>query len=178
METWRNPSDERSRRVPGSGRARFMRSSTQPLAPQHVSGALSVQDRINPELIISVKPAPTRFRRARAALELCQGDPWLSAPVRRRGAHVAPSCGVNVALLNLSGPLQCCLLSLRVAFGIYTSNQVSASGAPSQSTHSYALCLPVQDIESFSLLKVSLPCTCVGIDRALTVLCPATTFSH
>ena len=28
METWRNPSDEGSRRVPGSGRARFMRSST------------------------------------------------------------------------------------------------------------------------------------------------------
>ena len=43
LETWCNPSDEGSRRVPGSGRARFLRSSsTQPLAPQHVSGALGV----------------------------------------------------------------------------------------------------------------------------------------
>ena len=66
-----------------------MRSSTQPPAPQHVSGALGVQIRVNPEPV-SAKPAPTRFRRARAVLDLCHGDPWLSAPIRRRGAHVAP----------------------------------------------------------------------------------------
>ena len=69
-ETWRNPSNEGSCRVPGFGRVRFMRSFAQPLAPQHVSGVLGVHVRVNPE------PA-----------ELCHGVPWLSAPTRRRGAQ-------------------------------------------------------------------------------------------
>ena len=99
MKTWRNPSHEGSRQAPGFGRARFMRSSTQPLAPQHVSGVLGVQVRVNPEPEDPAKPAPSHSRRARAVLELCHGDLWLSAPTRRRGAHVAPSCDLNTALL-------------------------------------------------------------------------------
>ena len=100
LETWRNPSDEGSRRVPGFGRVRFMRSSAQPLAPQYVSGVLGVQVRVNPEPSHPAKPAPSRSRRARAVLELCHSVPWLSAPTRRRGAHVAPSCDLNTALLE------------------------------------------------------------------------------
>ena len=57
LATWRN---EGCRRVPGSGRARLMRSSTQPLAPQNFSGALGVQIRVNPEPV-SAKPAATVF---------------------------------------------------------------------------------------------------------------------
>ena len=97
LENWRNPADEGSRRVLGSGRARLMRSSAQPLAPQHVSGNLGVQVRVNPEQADPAM-APTHFRRARCA-ELCHGDPWLSAQIRRRGAHVVPSCDLNDALL-------------------------------------------------------------------------------
>ena len=78
-ETWRNPSDGGSRRVPGFDRARFMRSSAQPLAPQHVSGALAVQVRVNPESADPVQHVPTHSRHARAVLELSHGDPWLSA---------------------------------------------------------------------------------------------------
>ena len=95
LETCRTPSDGGSRRAPWSGRARFVRSSAQPRAPQHVSGALGVQVRVNPELADVTKPAPTRFRRARAVLELCHGDPWLSAPIRRRGAHDVPGRDLN-----------------------------------------------------------------------------------
>ena len=40
LETWRNPSDKGSRRVPGFGRVRFVWSCARPLAPQHVSGVL------------------------------------------------------------------------------------------------------------------------------------------
>ena len=58
----------------------LMRSSAQPLAPQHVCGAVGVQVRVNPELA-----DPGSSRRARAVL-----DPWLSAPTGRRGAQVAP----------------------------------------------------------------------------------------
>ena len=75
LETWRHPSDEGSRRVPGFGRA----------------GALAVQVRVNPESADPVRHVPTHFREARAVLELSHGDPWLSAPLRRRGAHVPPS---------------------------------------------------------------------------------------
>ena len=39
----------------------FLRSSAQPLAPQHVSGALGVQVRVNPEPANPAKPAPSRF---------------------------------------------------------------------------------------------------------------------
>ena len=65
LETWRNPSDERSRRVLWSGRARLMRSSAKPLAPRHVSGTLGVQVRVNPESANPAKAAPTHFRPAR-----------------------------------------------------------------------------------------------------------------
>ena len=91
LETWRNPSDDGSRRVSGFGRAR---------SPLHGSGALGVQVRVNPEPANPVKPAPSRFRHARAVLELCHGDPRLSASTWRRGAHVAPSCDLNTALLE------------------------------------------------------------------------------
>ena len=60
LETWRNPSDGGSRRAPGVGRARFMRSSAQPRAAQQVSGALGVQVRDNPEPADPAKPAPSR----------------------------------------------------------------------------------------------------------------------
>ena len=83
--------------------ARLVRSSAQSLAPQHVSGALGVQVRVNPEPADSAKSAPFRSRRARAVLELCHGDPWLSAPFRRRGAHVVPSRDLNAALLAQKG---------------------------------------------------------------------------
>ena len=74
---------------------RLMRSSAQPLAPQHVSGVLGVHVRVNQELTDPVKPVPCHSRRARA----CPCDSWLSSPIRRRGDHVAPSCDLNTALL-------------------------------------------------------------------------------
>ena len=99
VETWRNPSDEGSRRVPGFGRAWFMRSFAQALAPQHVSGALAVQVRVNSVWADPVQHVPTHSRHARAVLELSYRDPLLSAPLRRRGAHVVPSCDLHTTLL-------------------------------------------------------------------------------
>ena len=97
------PSDEGSRRVPGFGRVRFMRSSAQPLARQHVSGVLGVQVRVNPEPPDPAKPAPSHSRRARAVLELFHSVPWLSAPTRRRGARVAPGCDLKPKLVTQCG---------------------------------------------------------------------------
>ena len=74
-----------------------MRSSAQPLASQHVSGVLGVQVRVKQELTDPMKPVPCHSRRARAVLELCYGDSWLSSPIWRRGAHVAPSCDLDTA---------------------------------------------------------------------------------
>ena len=99
LETWRNPSDEGSRRLPGFGRARFVQSSLQPLAPQHFSGALAVQVRVNPESEDPMRHVPTHSRHARAVLELSHGVSWLSAPLRRRGPHVVHSCDLNTTLL-------------------------------------------------------------------------------
>ena len=127
-----------SRRIPGSCRVRIMRNSTQPLAPQHVSGALEVQVRVHPESAVPVQHAPTHSRHARAVLEPCHGDPWLSAPLRRRGAHVVPSCGLHTTLLVPE----------------WTSavlNPVLTIGALSRLLLSYGSCLLVYDTTSFSL---------------------------
>ena len=92
--------DEGSRRVLGFGRARFMRSYTQPLAPQHVSLVLGVQVPVNQEPMAPAKHVQSHSRRARAVLELCHG---LSAPLRRRGAHVALSRDLDNYSLGATG---------------------------------------------------------------------------
>ena len=74
-----------------------------PSPPQHVSGVLGVQVRINQGPIAPAKHVRSHSRRARAVLELCHGNPWLSAPFRRRGAHVAPSRDQNTTLLTQNG---------------------------------------------------------------------------
>ena len=172
LETWRNPSDEGSRRVPRFGRVRLVRSSAQPLAPRHVSGVLGVQVRVNPEPADSAKPAQSRSRRARAVFELCHGVPWLSAPTRRRGSHVAPSCDLNTALLKpkrTSAVLS--LISsgriwyLHVESGVYkwsSESVASLSRIVSACSRHWIL----------FTLKLSLPRTCVLLNRALTVLRP------
>ena len=75
---------------------RLVRSSAQPLAPQHVSGVLGVQVRVNPEPADPAKPAPSHSCRARPVLELCHGVPWVSATRR----HVVPSCDLNSAFVE------------------------------------------------------------------------------
>ena len=96
LETWRNPSDEGSRRA-------------MVLVACGLCGALP---RLNMFLelwvfrFVSTKFReihPFRSRRARAVLELCRGDPWLSAPFRRRGAHVVPCRDLNATLLEKKG---------------------------------------------------------------------------
>ena len=58
FDTWRPGVIPRTKglgeSIPGFGRARFMRSSAQPPAPQHVSRALGVQVRVNQEPGLSV----------------------------------------------------------------------------------------------------------------------------
>ena len=82
LETWRNPSDED---IPGALEFKFV-------------STLNWQ--------IPQKPAQILSRRARAVLKLCHGDPSLSAPIRRRGAHVAPSCDLNAAFIIPKWTLQ------------------------------------------------------------------------
>ena len=172
LETWRNPADEGSRRVPGFGRARLMRSSAQPLAPQHLSGALAVQVRVNPKSADPVQHVPTHSRHARAVLELSHGDPWLSSPLWRRGAHVVTGCDLNTALLVsewTSAVLN--LIALRRIWHLH------AIGTLSRLRLSYGSCLLIRDTTFFTL-KVSLPRTYVVLDKVLSILCPLVSFSQ
>ena len=132
--------------IPGFCR---MRSSAQPLAPQHVSGALEVQVRVHPDSAVPVQHAPTHARHPRAVLELCHGDPWLSAPLRRRGAHVVPSCDLHTLLVPKWTSAVLNLISLRRIW--YMSNPVLTIGALSRLLLSYGSCLLVRDTTSFSL---------------------------
>ena len=132
--------------IPGFGR---MRSSAQPLAPQHVSGALEVQVRVHPNSAVPVQHAPTHSRHPRAVLELCHGDPWLSAPLRRRGAHVVPSCDLHTLLVPKRTSAVLNLISLRRIW--YLWNRVLTIGALSRLLLSYGSCLLVRDTTSFSL---------------------------
>ena len=118
--------------IPGFGR---MRSSAQPLAPQHVSRGLEVQVRVHPEY----------SRHPRAVLELCHGDPWLSAPLRRRGA----SCDLHTLLVPKWTSAVLNLISLRRIW--YMSNPVLTIGALSRLLLSCGSCLLVRDTTSFSL---------------------------
>ena len=154
-----------------------MRSSAQSLAPQHVSGALGVQVRVNPELADSAKSAPFRSRRARAVLELCHGDPWLSGPFRRRGAHVVPSRDLNATLLAQKGLAVLNLIFsgriwyLHVDWGVYNwSSKSVASLLRIVSACSRHLVLVT--------LKLSVSRASRLLNRVLSVFRPPAPFSH
>ena len=132
----------------------LMRSSTQPLAPRgpSTSRPASTLGRQIPR-----RPLRLAFF-ARAVLELCHDDPWLSVPIRRRGAHVAPSCDLNAALLMpkwtsavLTLISSGCIWYLHVKPGVYRWN--------SKSIASFSrIVSPCSRHRGLFTLRVSLPC--------------------
>ena len=116
-----------------------------------------------------------RLIHARAVLEPCHGDPWLLAPLRRRGAHVVPSCGSHTLLVPNWTSAVLNLMSLRRIW--YMSNPVLTIGALSR-------LLLVRIVSACSrhhilfTLKVFLPCTYVVLDRVLSVLRHPVSFSQ
>ena len=142
-------------------------------------GTLGVQVRVTPEPAVSAMPAPFHSPHARAVLELCHGDPWLSALTLRRGAHVAPSCDLHSAFLVPKWTSAVLVSSLRVASGTYMSIQAFTDGAMSRLPLSLSRIMSACSRHQILLtLKLSLPRTCVLFDRVLRVLRPTASFSR